>query len=134
MRRYPTDQFDLDGATRLGAPAWMLDVLKLNSSYPHWGNHEDYMCSKDAGWGGPVEVATVANLWPQDELNELVHGYYFIDRNTSKCDDCGESGYNPKTRKISDDWYGLRSPMDRWDTKITNDEVVALAEGGACET
>ena len=106
----------------------MLDALKRNPSYPHWGNHEDHMCSK--GWGEAQEVATVADMWPQDEYNELVHGYYFIDRERARCEDCGQSGYNPATSKIADDWYGNRDPRDRWDAKLTHDEVVALVEEG----
>lgn len=100
----------------------------MNPSYPYWGNHEDYMTQKD-GWGAQ-EVESVAHLWSQDELNELVHGYYFIDRKTAPCGDCGQSGYNPATRKISDDWYGNRNPKDRWDTNITHGEVASLVEEG----
>lgn len=130
MRTYPTDESDLKEAARLGAPTWMLDALKLNPSYPHWGNHEDYMCSKDSGWREAQELATVADLWPQDDWNELVHGYYFIDRDGESCEACGHSGYNPATSKIADDWYGNRDHRDRWNTKLTQDEVVALVEEG----
>lgn len=130
MRTYPTDESDLKEAARLGAPTWMLDALKMNPSYPHWGNHEDYMCAKNAGWRDAVELATVADMWPQDDMNELVHGYYFIDREGRGCDDCERSGYNPATHKIADDWYGNRNPRDRWDAKLTQDEVVALVEEG----
>jgi len=130
MRTYPTDESEFKEAARLGAPTWMLDALKMNPSYPFWGNHEDYMCGKDAGWREAQEVAKVADLWPQDDMNELVHGYYFIDRDGAPCDDCERSGYNPATRKIADDWYGFRDPRDRWDNKLTQDEVVALVEEG----
>lgn len=102
----------------------------MNPSYPFWGNHEDYMCSKRGGASDPHEVERVSDMWPQDEYNELVHGYYFIDRERARCEDCGYSGYNPETRKISDDWYGNRDPRDRWDAKLTTDEVVALVEEG----
>ena len=128
MRTYPTDESDIKEASRLGAPAWMLAALKMNPSYPFWGNHEDYMCGKDSGWREPVEIATVADLWPQNDMNELVHGYYFIDRDGEGCRVCGRSEYNPATHKISDDWYGTRDPKDRWDAKLTRDEVRKLAE------
>lgn len=128
MRTYPTDESDIKEAARLEAPPWMVAALKMNPSYPYWGNHEDYMTQKD-GWGAQ-EVESVAHLWSQDELNELVHGYYFIDRKTAPCGDCGQSGYNPATRKISDDWYGNRNPKDRWDTNITHGEVASLVEEG----
>lgn len=131
MRSYdPTDESDIKEAARIGASAWMLDALKMNPGYVFWGNHEDYMCGRDAGWREAQELPTVADLWPLNDMNELVHGYYFIDRDGDACRSCGQSGYNPATHKISDDWYGNRNPRDRWDTKLTQDEVVALVEAG----
>lgn len=130
MRTAPTDADDLLRATRLGAEPWMLEALKLNPSYVHWGNHEDYMASRDAGWREAAEVETVADLWAQDEWNEVVHGYFFIDRDTDQCSSCDGSGYNPETRKITEDWYGRRNPRDRWCTSLTQDEVDALIRAG----
>lgn len=125
-----TDNGDDDEVARLGAPPWMVEALRLNPSYPYWGNHEDYMIGSDAGWRSPVEVHGVDHIWPQDEMNEIVHGYFFIDRNREKCGACGQSGYNPATHKIADDWYGSRDPRDRWCDKITQDEVDALLREG----
>ena len=41
MRHYPTDEDDMKEVARLEAPTWMVEQLKLNPSYVHWGPHED---------------------------------------------------------------------------------------------
>lgn len=47
-----------------------------------------------------------------------------------ECKACDSSGYNPETKKISDDWYDLGGNDTRWCHNITQDEVKALIEAG----
>ena len=130
MKYTPHDADELKEAMDEGVEQWMLDLLKLNHTYLGWGNGEDYMTTSGEGWSSSKTVGTVAELWTQDDLNEVVHGYYFTHRDSVNCTDCEGSGYNPETRKIADDWYGNRNPRDRWDTKLTEDEVYALVCDG----
>ena len=54
MRTYP-DKDDMKDLADLKAPAWMVELLKSNPAYPHWGPHEDYMIVKEgAGWHAPI--------------------------------------------------------------------------------
>lgn len=46
------------------------------------------------------------------------------------CPSCDGYGYNPETKKIFDDWYGLDNRENRWCDNITQDEVDALIEDG----
>ena len=49
----------------------------------------------------------------------------FAEKN-HQCKDCEGSGYNPKTKRISDDWYDFANTGRRWCEIITQDEVDAL--------
>jgi hypothetical protein len=64
--------------------------------------------------------------WP---LKIVWKGYCSPYRQTD-CKACGGSGYNPETRKLSDDWYDHNGTGGRWCDKLTQDEVDALVEAG----
>jgi hypothetical protein len=131
MRSYDANSGDdREEAQRLGAPAWMLDVLAMNPEYVYWGPHEDYMCSRDAGWRAPAFTpAWAAFGLTLDELNEVANFYFSIQRDNETCSACGGGGYNPGTREIADAFYadGPEDPR-RWCDRITQDEVTALIE------
>jgi len=57
----------------------------------------------------------------------FVNPYY---EKCKKCPHCDGSGYNPETKKISDDWYDFAQSGRRWCNKITQDEVDKLVEEG----
>ena len=51
MRKYPETPEELqEEIEKLHPEPWQLELLKLNPSYVWWGNFEDYMSDKDAGW------------------------------------------------------------------------------------
>lgn len=124
--------YDIDEAKRIDAPAWMIDLLAINPAYVHWGPHEDYMWKKEgAGWDAPIIHETWAGNHPGlDDLNEVVNFYFSVERDEADCDACGQSGYNPATRRIADSFYSHSCPSgaEVWNDKITQDEVEALAE------
>lgn len=132
MRTYPEDKYDLEELERLGLTKdnWMIKVLKLNPYYISWGNYEDYMCKKNAGWETPVELEAVNQLWELDDLNELVNFYFEVIRKEEKCKSCNGSGLNKETNKILDDWYDFENKGTRWCDNITQDEVQALWDNG----
>lgn len=110
------------------AQDWQIDALKKNPEYVHWGNHEDYMCNKDGGWTSPIEIENMASMYALDELNECGNFYFFLERKSIECEACDRSGYNPETKKISDDWYDFEGTGRKWCSKITQDEVQALID------
>ena len=94
MRTYPEDESDQKELARLNAEPWMVEQLKLNPEYVHWGPHEDYMGGKpDEGWRSPILKDTWTDLigkqpelpeglnegFTLDELNEVVHFYFHLN-------------------------------------------------------
>lgn len=126
MRKYPENESEYKELGELNAEEWMIECLKKNPDYVWWGNYEDYMCKKD-GWDGAIESDSIEEgLWNLDELNELVNYYFEVYRSNIECEECENSGYNKKTKQISDDWYDFNNTGRRWCDKITQDEVDAL--------
>lgn len=132
MRTYPEDEFDRKELEELNAEGWMVETLKLNPDYVHWGPHEDYM-SGGKGW----EENYFSKTWDEfsstfslDDLNECVNFYFFIRRESEGCSLCGETGLNPATRQISEDFYNFENKGRRWCDDITEDEVEALVRAG----
>lgn len=130
MRSTPEDKYDNKELAKLNAADWMVDALKMNPSYVWWGPYEDYMCGDDKGW----ESRSILEKWEDnnfdlDDLNEVVNFYFEIERATVNCDHCEQSGLNPASKKISDDWYAFENPQERWSHDITQDEVQALVDG-----
>ena len=132
------DKYDRKELANLRAPSWMLPLLKLNPGYCHWGPGEDYMDypkegeESKGGWRSSVVHETWADSAPMlDELNEVVNFYFAIERAAKPCEACDQSGSNPETKKISDDFYGnyMESDPNRWCDKITQDEADALVAG-----
>jgi hypothetical protein len=132
MRSTPEDKYDLKDLARINAEPWMVDLLKLNPSYTGWGPHEDYMWTKDGGWNAPIlhESWTAFKGMTLDDLNECVNFYFEVARENKACEVCSQSGYNPATLQISEDFYDFEGTGRRWRDKITEDEVDALIEAG----
>lgn len=53
---------------------------------------------------------------------------YMSPYRATECKPCDGSGYNPKTKQLSDDWYDPQNTGRRWCDKLTQDEVDALVE------
>jgi len=131
MRNLPNlnDEYDAKELKQLNAEPWMVELLHLNPSYVSWGPHEDYMCSKNAGWSAPI----IEESWKSfsiglDDLNEVVNFYFEITRDTVDCTSCDHTGLNPETKRISDGFYG--DYRNGWNKSITQEEVQALLEAG----
>jgi hypothetical protein len=134
---FPKDKYDQNELARLNAEPWMVEQLKLNPDYVSWGPHEDYMYKEKGakGWDAPVEYASWKGFsWALDEMNECVNFYFQVTREFVDCDACDQTGYNPETKKISDDFYDFENTGRRWCEKITQDEVDALLEAGRLRT
>jgi len=127
---YTCRTHDPDEIAKLNVQPWMIACLDLNPDYCHWGNSEDYMCEpqekRGFGWGDSQTIQSPQDIWTLDNLNEVVHGYFYLYRNNQECPSCGGSGYNPATAQIANDWY--YGP--RWSNNITQDEVEALGRAG----
>lgn len=134
MRTYPEDEYELKEVSAIRAELWQLDLLKLNPSYVHWGPHEDYMWNEKDGWDGRKLFKSWEEFgpWELDELNEVVHFYFEIERENKECVACEGSGLAPESKKISDAFYSHSCPpgMEPWNDKITQDEVEALVKHG----
>jgi hypothetical protein len=155
MRALPEDDDDRARLARLNVEPWMIEHLKLNPEYVHWGPGEDYMSTKGESWAASQEVTgwSAFGPWALDELNECVHFYFELERPSEECAACAASGYNAKTKVIADTFYDhgdysidfthwriVGSIEDarklggatgrRWHDKITQDEVDALVAAG----
>lgn len=92
MRSYtPGDEWDEKELARLEPQPWMVKQLELNPEYVHWGPGEDYMDGVDEqrGWGSGIEK----DGWGEgpfelDNLNEAVHFYFAIHRESFDCALC----------------------------------------------
>lgn len=134
MRQFPNmeDKWDAEDVSRINAEPWMLELLKLNPEYTSWGPHEDYMTKEGHGWDSRQIRATWSDFgpWQLDDLNECVNFYFEVDRATIPCAACGQTGYNPATKKIADAFYAHEGPGPRWVHSITQDEVQTLVDAG----
>jgi hypothetical protein len=123
---------------------WMVEQLRRNPSYPHWGPHEDYQWVKDtrhpdsprafSNWPHFKRCFTVGKH-PEDTADrsggEIVNWYFSLERQQNECRDCERSGLNQATKEISDHWYNHLHPTgDGWSHDLTQDEVDALQEFG----
>ena len=155
MRTLPEDDSSHAELTRLNVEPWMIEHLKLNPEYVHWGPGEDYMSTKGESWGVSQEVNSWSAFgpWELDELNECVHFYFELERPSQRCAACDAAGYNAETKIIADTFYDhgdytidftnwrILGSIDnarklggatgrRWHDKITQDEVDALVAAG----
>lgn len=151
MRMLPEDDEEKNELTRLNVEPWMVDHLKLNPEYVHWGPGEDYMSNRGESWDVSQEVDGWSSFgpWKLDDYNECVNFYFELARPSEKCEACDQSGYNPETKVIADTFYDhgdyridfgtmtmhgslvcAQKPRGatgrRWCDAITQDEVDAL--------
>lgn len=143
MRNYSEEDYEVKELNDLNADAWMVEMLKKNPSYNHWGNFEDYMCKDGSGWDSRMNVDTVdEGLWGLDEYNELVNFYFEVKRESKQCECCEGKGLNAETKKLSDDWYSFdkvkwiytssnkRYNEFAWQYHLTEIEIEALCKSG----
>ena len=102
-------------------------------AYVGWGPYEDYLWNESKGWAGRMVFdtwtdfhANMANC--DDDLNLIIDFYFDVSHESKPCKACGESGYNPGTKHISDTFYDFERTGQRWCDKITQDEVQALVD------
>ncbi len=126
MRHYPNSESadDKKEVQDLNVEPWMVEQLKLNPDYVHWGPYEDYMWKEKEGWDSRI----IANSWKEfepgwtlDDYNECVNFYFWLKRETKHCEACDHTGYNPETKIIGDSWYDHEG-------NLTQEEVQALYE------
>jgi hypothetical protein len=128
---YMTETKSQWGLKELNAAEWMVETLRTNPDYVFWGPHEDYMTETKSQWGSRVSISSWSDFdWTLDELNECVNFYFEIRRENKECKACDQSGYNPETRKISDDWYDFAESGREWSHRITQVEADALVKAG----
>jgi len=84
----------------------------------------------DEGWRSPMFFASWAEFeLPLDDLNEIVHFYFSVERDSGRCNACDETGYAPKAKTIADAFYDFEGRGTRWCHSITLDEAQALVDG-----
>lgn len=143
MRYFPDpDEYEQEVKDYAAEP-WMVEQLKRNWDYVNWGPHEDYQWIKDlsdpnsprkfSSWG-TFRKGFTPGKHPevhQDRSGGEVVGWYFsVARERRPCTKCDQSGLNPESKRISDDWYDFNRTGRRWCSKITQDEADALVEAG----
>jgi hypothetical protein len=154
MRQFPEDDDDRQDVERSRIEPWMLECLKLNPVYVHWGPYEDCMWKPGAnepdeappknpitamftpkkGHGWDTRVITERwsdRVFGLNDLNEVVNFYFYAERDSKPCESCDGDGMNPETHAIGEDFYAFDRPRgEGWADKITQDEVQALWDGG----
>jgi len=159
MRNYPDCDYEEKEVRKMKAEIWMIEALKMNPSYTCWGPYEDYMSTmsadeakeynekaiaergvdpqrKGGGWDSRFIVDSWKDFnWELDEYNEVVNFYFEVGRANRECEDCENSGYNPKTKILADNYYKHSSYTNDlaekgWGNNITEDEVEFLVKGG----
>jgi len=130
MRSRIEDAHDEEAFSVLNAAPWMRRLLDLNPTYTHWGPGEDYMKmpSEKHGWDAGLEYEDWKAFDLQlDDLNEVVHFYFSVNRESERCISCSSSGYGPQGKYLRDTFYnGTRG----WSRHLTQDDVDALVAAG----
>ncbi len=129
--------YDLDEAARLLAEPWMIEQLTFNPQYVSWGPDEDYMIRKGEGWDTPLRFNSWTEFGPigLDELNEIVHFYFSVERPSRECDTCGGNGTHPDSQWISESFYEHSSPFRAPEVDAKYAEVKRIMAGfGSRET
>jgi len=121
MRTFPGSDDDRKEVEELHVEPWMVDCLKLNPAYPHWGPHEDYMWKEGDGWDSRIIKESWKDFGPWDlnDYNEVVHFYFELHRSAKNCETCGATGYHPDALWLSESFYEASSPF----THPTPDQV-----------
>jgi hypothetical protein len=131
MKSYPEDEGDRKELENLNAEPWMVECLKLNPEYVYWGVGDDYMHgvpeNKDeGGWDSGKRFETWKDFgpWKLDDLNEVVHFFFEINRESENCPTCARTGYHPDAHWVEKSWYKHSSPF----TVLTTEEQ-AIQDG-----
>lgn len=126
----PNCEYDREELEKLKAAPWMLALLDLNPGYTSWGPHEDYMVTKGDAWNSTqfFDSWKAFGPWELDRLNECCNFYFQVVRECVPCKHCDQTGYNPATRQISDDWYDFDGTGREWCHNLTQHEVDALVD------
>jgi hypothetical protein len=109
---------------------------ELRQGYIGWNPNADYMWKDGHGWDTRKKYRSEEYLrdwFPSDfDYNQVVDFYFERITPSVKCEACNGVGYNPETKKLSDDWYThLRTDGKRgWSENLTQDEVQALFDQG----
>lgn len=131
----PDCNFDQKHLKSLNPAQWMLDALTLNPEYVHWGPHEDHMARDDQSWASRILVDTWDEFsFPLDELNEVAHFYFSIERDSKRCESCNGNGLNEATQDIQRSWFNFQNDGNGWEDKLTDVEVKALFNHGRLPT
>lgn len=104
---------DRESIADLKPEPWMLDLLRMNPSYTHWGPGEDYMwVEKKEGWNSQVNLDKWTDFkWELDELNECPNFYFELHRPSEDCKTCCGTGEHPDAQWISESFYRHSSPF-----------------------
>ncbi len=131
MRSYDSsDEYDQKRILELNTSPWQVKLLDLNPEYCSWGPYEDSMTS-DGQWNSPVFYNSWKDFdWGLNDLNELVNFYFELTRHSKNCECCEQTGYNPETYRISEDFYDFNRTGRKWCAKITEDELQVLKDKG----
>ena len=124
----PDDPHDIENLQELNAPSWMLELLYLNPSYPHWGPYEDYMADATSSWTGRMIIESwkdhQINL---DDWNEVVHFYFYVDRDHEDC--CCQAGWSQIAQDMQNEFSRrARSGM------LRDDQLLLLQENNRLGT
>lgn len=118
MKNYPEDKDDWKDLKELNAEPWMVECLKLNPDYVHWGVGDDYMrgvpkTEEEGGWDSGKRFDTWKDFgpWQIDEWNEVVHFFFEIHRAGKNCETCAATGYHPDAHWLEKSWYRHSSPF-----------------------
>jgi hypothetical protein len=63
-------------------------------------------------------------------INQMIWKGYANPFRGLECTVCGGTGESLEVKRLSEDWYGLDKPENRWCDNITQDEVQALVDNG----
>lgn len=134
MRSYDeTSKYDKEELEQLNPEPWQIELLMMNPEYPHWGPHEDYMWDEKGGWSSRILKESWSDFGPfkLDDLNECVHFYFSVNRESEKCPFCLGGGYHIESREVVNGFYAhMNDKRESWADKLTQDEVNALVGEG----
>jgi hypothetical protein len=150
MRSPATEEYEKKELEKLNPAEWMIPLLAMNPEYVYWGPHEDYMWKRgkseglddlgregSSSWDSRVLIPTWKQFyhgnpdaseferggWTLDEMNECVHFYFEINRESKNCEVCDGQGYHPDAMWISESFYSHSSPFTQ---KTHQQEMASL--------
>lgn len=118
----------------------------FDRGYTGWSPGADYMWKDGDGWDTPLVRGRWEDFYKEMkdsdiDFNIVADFYFSAEIDACVCHSCDETGLNPETKKISDEWYSFgserRIPMGSksyndlgWQHHVGKEEVVALVKGG----